>query len=55
MSKRSYGDGAIDERGPDTFRLRYRLAGQAIQRDVPRHARRSKKRIAAPGSIDRRR
>jgi hypothetical protein len=28
MTKRSYGDGGIDERGDDTFRLRYRVGNQ---------------------------
>ncbi|AMN42063.1 tyrosine-type recombinase/integrase [Rhodoplanes sp. Z2-YC6860] len=28
MKRREHGDGGIDERGPDTFRLRYRLNGK---------------------------
>src|SRR5450759_5897575 len=28
MKRREHGDGAIDERGHDTFRLRYRLSGK---------------------------
>ena len=28
MTKRSHGDGGIDERGPNTFRLRYRVNGR---------------------------
>jgi len=28
MSKRSYGDGSVDERGPDAWRLRYRIKGK---------------------------
>src|SRR4051794_28013749 len=28
MKKREHGDGGIDQRGPDTFRLRYRTNGK---------------------------
>src|SRR6266567_1031168 len=28
MSKRRYGDGSITQRGPDTWRLRYRVNGR---------------------------
>jgi integrase len=28
MTKRSYGDGGIDQRGPDSFRIRYRVNGK---------------------------
>jgi integrase len=34
MSKRNRGDGGIDQRAPDTFRLRYRVAGRLFTRTV---------------------
>lgn len=32
QARRSHGDGAIDERGPDTYRLRYRLKGKRFSK-----------------------
>ena len=39
MTKRSHGDGAIDERGENTYRLRYRVNGRrsSNQRQQQRH------------------
>jgi integrase len=34
MTKRSYGDGAITPRGPDTWRLRYRVGGRRLTKTV---------------------
>jgi integrase len=34
MSKRNRGDGGIDQRAPDVFRLRYRVAGRLFTRTV---------------------
>ena len=33
MSKRSHGDGGIDARGPNTWRLRYRIKGKLGRSD----------------------
>ncbi len=34
MSKRSHGDGSIDERGDDVYRLRYRIGGRRFTKTV---------------------
>ena len=38
MTKRSYGDGGIDQRGKNSFRLRYRIGKQRYADDIPRHS-----------------
>ena len=34
MTTRSHGDGGIDQRGPDIWRLRYRVDGRRVTQTV---------------------
>jgi integrase len=44
-SKRDYGDGGIEQRGPDTWRLRYRLKGQRYSKTVRGSAQEARKEL----------
>jgi integrase len=54
MTKRSYGDGSIDERGENTFRLRYRIGRQRYSvtfRGTPAEARKKLRELLRSGDI----
>jgi hypothetical protein len=51
MTKRGYGDGGIDERGENVFRLRYRVGGKRFAK--PFTAREPKRAKSFAGWCDR--
>jgi integrase len=54
MSKRHHGDGSIDARGPDRWRLRYRIGGKRFSTAFHgelREARRELRRLLRTGDV----
>ena len=52
MTKRSYGDGGIDQRGENNFRLRYRIGKQRFAKTfhgTPAEARQELRRLLRSG------